>query len=104
VARTFAREGAMVYLSGRNLRSVNVLTTDIIAAGGKAEAAGAPPRMSGPGPERTCRRPRLMSAHRGEADSTRPVALGLLLTRSRHCGDPLVDHLIGRSQQRFRDG
>jgi hypothetical protein len=31
-------------------------------------------------PERTCRRPRLMSAHRGEADSTRPVALDLLLT------------------------
>jgi 3-oxoacyl-[acyl-carrier protein] reductase len=44
VARTFAREGAMVYLSGRNLRSVNVVTTDIIAAGGMAEAAGAPPQ------------------------------------------------------------
>src|SRR5262249_39422359 len=39
VARTFAREGAMVYLSGRNLRSVNVVTTDIIAAGGMAEVA-----------------------------------------------------------------
>jgi hypothetical protein len=35
------------------------------------------------GPERTCQRARLMSAHRGEADSTRPVALGLLLTHSR---------------------
>jgi hypothetical protein len=69
VARTFAREGAMVYLSGRNLRSVNVLTTDIIAAGGKAEAAGATPRMSGPGPTETCQSRSPMSAVGGRPEN-----------------------------------
>jgi NAD(P)-dependent dehydrogenase (short-subunit alcohol dehydrogenase family) len=39
VARTFAREGARVYLSGRNLKSVRVVADDIAATGGSAEAA-----------------------------------------------------------------
>jgi NAD(P)-dependent dehydrogenase (short-subunit alcohol dehydrogenase family) len=39
VARTFAREGARVFLSGRNLASVQAVAKDIIAAGGEAEAA-----------------------------------------------------------------
>lgn len=39
VARTFAREGARVFLSGRNLVPVEAVAKDIIAAGGQAEAA-----------------------------------------------------------------
>jgi 3-oxoacyl-[acyl-carrier protein] reductase len=39
VARTFAREGASVFLSGRNLVPVEAVAKDIIAAGGQAEAA-----------------------------------------------------------------
>jgi 3-oxoacyl-[acyl-carrier protein] reductase len=39
VARTFAREGASVFLSGRNLVPVEAVAKDIIAAGGRAEAA-----------------------------------------------------------------
>src|ERR1700687_428875 len=48
--------------------------------------------MSACDPNRTCRRPRLMSAHRGEADSTRPVALGLLLMGA--------DEVADRAQRR----
>lgn len=39
VARTFAREGAKVFLSGRNAAPVEAVEKDIVAAGGKAEAA-----------------------------------------------------------------
>lgn len=39
IARAFAREGAAVFLSGRNLASVEKTANEIIAAGGKAEAA-----------------------------------------------------------------
>jgi NAD(P)-dependent dehydrogenase (short-subunit alcohol dehydrogenase family) len=39
VARTFAREGAKVYLSGRTLESVKAVANDIAAAGSIAEAA-----------------------------------------------------------------
>lgn len=39
VARTFAREGASVFLSGRNFAPVEAVAKDIIAAGGQAEAA-----------------------------------------------------------------
>src|SRR5581483_2988063 len=39
VARAFAREGAKVFLTGRNLASVTITAKDIIAAGGAAEAA-----------------------------------------------------------------
>jgi NAD(P)-dependent dehydrogenase (short-subunit alcohol dehydrogenase family) len=39
VARTFAREGARLFLSGRNLAPVEAVAKDIIAAGGQAEAA-----------------------------------------------------------------
>ena len=39
VARTFAREGAKVFLSGRNAMPVEAVAKDIVAAGGKAEAA-----------------------------------------------------------------
>lgn len=39
VARTFAREGARVFLSGLNLVPVEAVAKDIIAAGGEAEAA-----------------------------------------------------------------
>jgi NAD(P)-dependent dehydrogenase (short-subunit alcohol dehydrogenase family) len=39
VARALAREGARVFLTGRNLRSVGTLAKDIVAAGGAAEAA-----------------------------------------------------------------
>lgn len=39
VARSFAREGAKVFLTGRNLASVTTTAKDIIAAGGAAEAA-----------------------------------------------------------------
>jgi 3-oxoacyl-[acyl-carrier protein] reductase len=38
VARTFAREGARVFLSGLNLVPVEAVAKDIIAAGGEAEA------------------------------------------------------------------
>jgi NAD(P)-dependent dehydrogenase (short-subunit alcohol dehydrogenase family) len=39
VARVFAREGATVFLTGRDLSSVEAVARDIIAAGGAAEAA-----------------------------------------------------------------
>src|SRR4051812_15149416 len=39
IARTFAREGAKLYLSGRNLGKVTALAAHINAAGGSAEAA-----------------------------------------------------------------
>lgn len=39
VARTFAREGAAVFLTGRNLRSVKTVADDIATSGGGAEAA-----------------------------------------------------------------
>src|SRR5229473_3609968 len=39
VARAFAREGAKLFLTGRNLASVTTTAKDIIAAGGAAEAA-----------------------------------------------------------------
>jgi NAD(P)-dependent dehydrogenase (short-subunit alcohol dehydrogenase family) len=39
VARTFAREGAALFLTGRNLAAVDAVAQDIIAAGGTAETA-----------------------------------------------------------------
>jgi NAD(P)-dependent dehydrogenase (short-subunit alcohol dehydrogenase family) len=39
VARAFAREGARVFLTGRNLAPVEIVANDIVAAGGPAEAA-----------------------------------------------------------------
>lgn len=39
VARTFAREGAKVFLSGRNAAPVEAVARDIAAAGGEAEVA-----------------------------------------------------------------
>jgi NAD(P)-dependent dehydrogenase (short-subunit alcohol dehydrogenase family) len=39
VARAFAREGAKLFLTGRNLAPVEVVAKDIVAAGGSAEAA-----------------------------------------------------------------
>ena len=39
VARAFAREGARVFLTGRNLEAVNTLAKEISAAGGTAETA-----------------------------------------------------------------
>jgi NAD(P)-dependent dehydrogenase (short-subunit alcohol dehydrogenase family) len=39
VARAFAREGAKVFVSGRNLDSVEAVAREICAAGGRAEAA-----------------------------------------------------------------
>src|SRR5687767_15925615 len=39
VARAFAREGAKLFLSGRNLRKVEAVAADVIARGGVAEAA-----------------------------------------------------------------
>jgi NAD(P)-dependent dehydrogenase (short-subunit alcohol dehydrogenase family) len=39
VARAFASEGAKVFLTGRNLASVDVAAKNIVAAGGSAEAA-----------------------------------------------------------------
>ena len=39
VARAFAREGAAVFLTGRNLAAVDAVASDIIAAGGSAETA-----------------------------------------------------------------
>jgi NAD(P)-dependent dehydrogenase (short-subunit alcohol dehydrogenase family) len=39
VARAFAREGAKLFLSGRNLRSVEAVAADVIGRGGVAEAA-----------------------------------------------------------------
>jgi NADP-dependent 3-hydroxy acid dehydrogenase YdfG len=39
VAHAFAREGARVFLTGRNLEAVNVLAKEISVAGGTADAA-----------------------------------------------------------------
>jgi len=39
VARAFAREGARVFLTGRNLGTINTLAKEIAAAGGTAETA-----------------------------------------------------------------
>jgi NAD(P)-dependent dehydrogenase (short-subunit alcohol dehydrogenase family) len=39
VARAFAREGAQLFLSGRNLRKVEAVAADVIGRGGVAEAA-----------------------------------------------------------------
>ena len=39
VARAFAREGATLFLSGRNLRKVQAVAADVIDGGGLAEAA-----------------------------------------------------------------
>ncbi len=39
VARAFAREGATVFLTGRDLKAVEAVADEIRAAGGKAEAA-----------------------------------------------------------------
>lgn len=39
VARSFAHEGAKVYLTGRNLESVKAVANDIVKNGGTAEAA-----------------------------------------------------------------
>lgn len=39
VARAFAKEGAKVFLTGRNLASVAATAKEIVAAGGRAEAA-----------------------------------------------------------------
>jgi NAD(P)-dependent dehydrogenase (short-subunit alcohol dehydrogenase family) len=39
VARAFAREGAKLFLSGRNLRAVEGVAADVIGRGGVAEAA-----------------------------------------------------------------
>ena len=39
VARAFAREGAPLFLTGRNLAKVDLVAKEIIAAGGVAETA-----------------------------------------------------------------
>src|SRR5215831_16188953 len=39
IARAFAREGARVFLSGRNVAKVAPIAKDIVAAHGRAEAA-----------------------------------------------------------------
>ena len=39
VARAFAREGARVFLTGRNVEAINTLAKEISAAGGTAETA-----------------------------------------------------------------
>lgn len=39
IARAFAREGARVFLTGRNLDAINILAKEISAAGGTAETA-----------------------------------------------------------------
>ena len=39
IARAFAREGARVFLTGRNLSKVDAVAKEIMAAGGKAESA-----------------------------------------------------------------
>ena len=39
VARAFAREGARVFLTGRNLGAINLLAKEISVAGGSAETA-----------------------------------------------------------------
>lgn len=39
VARTFAREGARVFLSGRKLAAIEAVAHEIVATGGEAEAA-----------------------------------------------------------------
>jgi 3-oxoacyl-[acyl-carrier protein] reductase len=38
IARTFAQEGAQVYLGGRDLSAVEAVATEIVASGGQAEA------------------------------------------------------------------
>jgi NADP-dependent 3-hydroxy acid dehydrogenase YdfG len=40
VARAFASEGAILFLTGRRLASVEAIASDITGAGGSAEAAG----------------------------------------------------------------
>jgi len=39
VARAFAREGARVFLSGRNAAPMEAVANDIVASGGVAETA-----------------------------------------------------------------
>jgi len=39
VARAFAREGARLFLTGRNVAKVDAVAEDIVAAGGVAETA-----------------------------------------------------------------
>jgi NADP-dependent 3-hydroxy acid dehydrogenase YdfG len=39
IARAFAREGEKLFLSGRNLRTVEAVAADVIGRGGVAEAA-----------------------------------------------------------------
>ncbi len=39
VAKAFAREGARVFLTGRNLASVSAIAEEIVTGGGTAEAA-----------------------------------------------------------------
>jgi len=39
IARAFAREGARVFLTGRNLSKVDAVAKEIMVAGGKAESA-----------------------------------------------------------------
>src|SRR5829696_7745930 len=39
VARAFAREGARLFLTGRNVAKVDAVADEIVAAGGVAEAA-----------------------------------------------------------------
>jgi NAD(P)-dependent dehydrogenase (short-subunit alcohol dehydrogenase family) len=39
VAKAFAREGAKVFLTGRNLKPVAAVASEIVAAGGRAESA-----------------------------------------------------------------
>lgn len=40
VARAFAREGANVFLTGRNLAALDLVAKEITATGGGAETAG----------------------------------------------------------------
>jgi len=39
VAKAFAREGAKVFLTGRNLKPVDAVASEIVVAGGRAESA-----------------------------------------------------------------
>jgi NAD(P)-dependent dehydrogenase (short-subunit alcohol dehydrogenase family) len=39
IARTFAREGATLFLTGRSLEPIEVVAKEVVAAGGSAEAA-----------------------------------------------------------------
>ena len=49
VARSFAREGAKVFLGGRNVGPVDAVATEIVAAGGTAKAAKVDPaRLADP--------------------------------------------------------